>query len=167
MTSKNRPEWFDFCRNANRIAVIGISASGKTILSQHLSKKLNLPVFHMDSLYWQPNWQEVPESVWRAKEVNIIRQDQWIVEGYISKTSLDRLMQADAIIYKDINGLSACVNGLKRWLKHRNMPRNELPNCPEPFDLRRFKTMLFREERTEIEDLLLNANVDQKVLRIK
>ncbi|TOH24481.1 AAA family ATPase, partial [Vibrio parahaemolyticus] len=37
-----------------RIAVIGSGGSGKSTFSALLGKKLNLPVHHLDQLYWKP-----------------------------------------------------------------------------------------------------------------
>lgn len=42
--------------NMNRIIVIGSSGSGKSTLSRKLSKSLDLPVYHLDALFWKPNW---------------------------------------------------------------------------------------------------------------
>lgn len=44
-------------RNVNQIAVIGDSGTGKTTLSKNLSKKLNLPVYHIDGIHHLENWQ--------------------------------------------------------------------------------------------------------------
>lgn len=44
--------------NVNRICVIGGSGNGKTVLTNNLGRKLNLPVFHIDSVNFFPNWVE-------------------------------------------------------------------------------------------------------------
>ena len=44
--------------NDNRICVIGGSGNGKTVLTNNLGRKLNLPVFHIDSVNFFPNWVE-------------------------------------------------------------------------------------------------------------
>ena len=40
----------------NKIIVIGSSGSGKSTLSKQLSNILDIPVYHLDALFWKPNW---------------------------------------------------------------------------------------------------------------
>ena len=148
----------------DKIAIIGISGSGKSTYARQLSKELNLPLYHMDSLYWHAGWKEVSEDVWLEQEADIIAKDKWIVEGYICAKSIERLRQADQIIYLDKSGVRCCWNGIKRWWKHRKTPRPELPESPDKLDFKMLKTMLFRDERKEIEEVLSEFNSSYKRL---
>ena len=47
-----------------RIAVIGSGGSGKSTFSALLGTELNLPVHHLDQLYWKPNWVKTPKDDW-------------------------------------------------------------------------------------------------------
>lgn len=40
----------------NKIIIIGSSGSGKSTLSRQLSNILDIPVYHLDALFWKPNW---------------------------------------------------------------------------------------------------------------
>lgn len=40
-----------------RISVIGGSGTGKTTLSDNLSKVLNIPVYHLDGIHYLENWK--------------------------------------------------------------------------------------------------------------
>ena len=40
----------------SKIIVIGSSGSGKSTLSRELSNILEIPVYHLDKLFWKPNW---------------------------------------------------------------------------------------------------------------
>jgi adenylate kinase family enzyme len=39
-----------------KIIVIGSSGSGKSTFSRKLSRAMNIPVYHLDALFWKPNW---------------------------------------------------------------------------------------------------------------
>jgi adenylate kinase family enzyme len=39
-----------------KILVLGAPGSGKTFCALELSKKLNIPVYHLDSYYYKSNW---------------------------------------------------------------------------------------------------------------
>jgi len=46
----------------NKIAVIGSGGSGKSTFSRKLGNILNLPVYHLDTVYWNPGWIETPKD---------------------------------------------------------------------------------------------------------
>ena len=59
----------------NRISIVGGSGSGKSTLCNILSKELNLPAIHLDSLNYKPNWVELDKNDY------LIRKGE--VENYI------------------------------------------------------------------------------------
>jgi len=151
----------------SRIAVLGISGSGKTTFAQKLGEKMQLPVYHMDQLFWGPSWQETPADEWKQQEKVILNKDQWILEGYIDETCPDRMARADLIIYLDFSGWVCALNGLKRWWRYRFEPRPEMAEgCTEKLDLRYLWVMLARKERSAIEEAIKTAN-HQNVIRLR
>jgi hypothetical protein len=84
-----------------RIAVIGISGSGKTTFARKLAKAFNLPLYHADSIEWAPNWQVRAESeIFRTYE-SWIGHSEWLIEGWIDPQRADRLSAADLVIDLD------------------------------------------------------------------
>lgn len=151
----------------NRIAIIGISASGKSVFARELASKTGLPLIHMDQFFWKGNWQEVPEPEYLKKHQEIIQQDKWIIEGYIEENMAERLKRADLIIYLDYSGLVSALRLIRRWLKHRNQARPELPKeALEEFKHGTFWKVLQRKERERIEQALVLAG-NPKVIRLK
>lgn len=45
-----------------KIVLIGSGGSGKFTLARQLSEKLNINVYHLDSLLWRPNWESVSKK---------------------------------------------------------------------------------------------------------
>ncbi len=153
--------------NINRIAIIGISASGKSIFARELATKTGLPLIHMDQLFWKGNWEEVPEAEYLKKHQEIIHQDRWIIEGYVEESMAERLKRADLIIYLDYSGLVSAFRLFRRWLSHRNEARPELPKgALETFKNETFWKVLRRKERIRIENTLALAR-NPSVIRIK
>ena len=41
-----------------KIVIPGNSGAGKTTLALQLQQKLNLPLYHLEQLWWLPGWKE-------------------------------------------------------------------------------------------------------------
>lgn len=151
----------------NRIAIIGISASGKSVFTRELASKIGLPLVHMDQLFWKGNWQEIPEAEYLKKHQEVIQQEKWIIEGYIEENMADRLKRADLILYLDYPGWLCALRLIWRWLKHRRAARPELPKeALESLKNKTFWKVLRRKERERIEQALILAG-NPKAIRLK
>ncbi|MCE9585369.1 AAA family ATPase [Candidatus Nomurabacteria bacterium] len=87
----------------DRITIFGVSGSGKSTLANELGKKLDLPVVHLDKLYWTKDWKEVYSTKMEFKNAvePFVKQDKWIIDGNYKKTLPSRLERADVIIFFD------------------------------------------------------------------
>lgn len=151
----------------HRIAIIGISASGKSVFGRKLAEKTGLPLIHMDQIFWKGNWEAVPQSEYLKRHQEIIQENQWIIEGYVNESMADRLKRADQIIYLDYPGWLCTLRLIWRWLMHRKQARPELPKeALENLKYETFLKVLNRKERIRIEKSLELAG-NQNVVRIK
>jgi adenylate kinase family enzyme len=57
-----------------RIIIIGSGGAGKSTLAKRLGEISNLPVLHLDKLYWQPNWQEPNKTDWENKVSELLKK---------------------------------------------------------------------------------------------
>jgi adenylate kinase family enzyme len=66
-----------------RIAILGNSGSGKSVLAKRLSAGASVPVLDLDTIVWEPNLIAVPRPEARALEdlEKICAGDRWIIEG--------------------------------------------------------------------------------------
>ena len=143
----------------DRIAVIGISGSGKSALARVLAAESGLPLFHMDALFWRGAWEAVPEAEYLAAHARLVARDRWIIEGYVDAAMAARLQAADRIIDLDPPGWVCAARVIRRWWTHRVRARPELPpEARERLSLAFLWTVLTRAERPAIEAAL--AGVD-------
>jgi adenylate kinase family enzyme len=42
----------------DRVVVLGIPGSGKSTISRFLGDHFGIPVLHLDTIFWLPNWQK-------------------------------------------------------------------------------------------------------------
>lgn len=82
-----------------RIAVIGCGGAGKTTLSRELGEILKLPVYHLDSFFWNPGWVPTPPEEWRRIQEELVSRDEWIMDGDYGGTLDIRFGRADTIIF--------------------------------------------------------------------
>lgn len=119
-----------------RVLVIGPCGAGKSTLSAELGQRLNLPVFHMDQLNWNPGWVESSKDIIRDKLAAIIATDRWLIDGTYGGTLGERLACADTVVYLDYP-IRLCVARLfRRIWTYRGRTRPDMTEgCPERFDL--------------------------------
>lgn len=115
-----------------KVAIIGSCGAGKSTLAVNLGKKLNLPVIHLDSYYWQSGWQETNVLQWRQINQELIKGNSWIIDGNYGSTLDVRLAAADTIIWLDFNRYLCLGRVFQRYLKYLGKTRPDMAaNCPE------------------------------------
>lgn len=145
-----------------RIAVIGISASGKSTFARALGTKLGLPVRHGDELDWLPNWGVRPQDNLNAMHAGWLGERRWIIEGWIDKDRVARLNEADLVVDLDF---SRCVCtwriAMRQWHRVR---RAEMPaGCIDRFEPKVFLWVFGKMERPSIDAALAAAKIKSYV----
>lgn len=123
-----------------KVIIIGSSGSGKSTLSRELAHILKLPLYHLDQLFWRPNWEEVPREEQHQLLEEWVGRKEWIIDGNFGATLDRRLQEADTVILLDFHRLICTTRALKRVLTYRNRVRPDMAEgCEERFDLEFFK----------------------------
>ncbi|BAZ43015.1 topology modulation protein [Chondrocystis sp. NIES-4102] len=118
-----------------RIVIIGCCGAGKSTLAKILGEKLDLPVIHLDTYYWQPGWQETEENDWLTIQQELIKNSCWIIDGNYINTMDIRLAVADTIIWLDFNRYLCLWRVLKRYLQYSGKTRPDMATgCLERFN---------------------------------
>lgn len=149
-----------------KIVIVGVSASGKSTFAKKISAKTELPLFLMDAIMWNPGWKYIGDEKTLRELEKISLQDKWIIEGYINKEALTFIFdRADTIIYLDYPPRVAAVRYIKRWLKHRKVPRPELEGSPEEFDFKFFKLVWNKGEAISLNKFLSEIKDPHKLIK--
>ncbi len=115
-----------------RILIIGSPGAGKSTLARQLASRKNLPVIHLDQLYWQPGWREPEKQAWRAKLEQVLQEKAWIMDGHFGATLEMRLAAADTVILLDLPRRVCIWRILKRLMQTRGSVRKDMAaGCPE------------------------------------
>ncbi len=118
-----------------RILIIGCGGAGKSTLARQLGQKMNLPVVHLDKLFWKPGWEESSDEEIDEKIFRELEKPQWIMDGNFGRTLPRRLEYCDTVIWLDYPRLTCFLGVLKRVITTYGTVRPDMgEGCPERFD---------------------------------
>lgn len=98
-----------------RILIIGCPGSGKSTLSRVLSKKLDLPILHLDRIFHIDNTHQISRDELRVKIQEFVEgHDYFIIDGNYTATLSFRMQYADTIIFLDFPTETCLTNIIER-----------------------------------------------------
>jgi adenylate kinase family enzyme len=106
-----------------RIVIIGWPASGKSAFSETLASLLNIPVYHLDALYWKPGHVRTENAEWVKVQNMLVSGESWVVEGNFQTTLDIRLAASDSVIFFDMHVFTCLRNAVFRMIKHYGRAR--------------------------------------------
>ena len=111
-----------------KITICGVTASGKTTLANKISTLLDIPVYHMDRIFWKDNGVFASQTEGIEEVSKIFKEPHWIIEGSMprSKTFDMRLSEADTIIFYDLPLLLILWRQTKRFFTYYNKVRPDM-----------------------------------------
>ncbi|MFC0302198.1 DNA topology modulation protein [Virgibacillus soli] len=153
-----------------KIILIGSGGAGKSTLARQLGAKLGLNVYHLDALFWQPNWVGLPRNEQIEIQNELVKNEAWIIDGNYGGTMDIRLHAADTIIFLDIHRAICVYRALKRMVKYRNQTRPDMgEGCEERIDLGFLKWIWNypKEKRPEILKKLELLSNEKQIIILK
>ena len=152
-----------------RILIIGCGGAGKSTLARQLGEKLGLPVVHLDSIFWLPNWVERNRDEFDGLVRQELMKQRWIMDGNYNRTLPERVKYCDTIIYLDFSRMACLLGVLKRIITTYGTVRPDMgADCPERFDLEFLKWVWnFNQNKRESYYRLLNETEGVNTIVLK
>ena len=149
-----------------KILIIGSPGSGKSTFGKYLSEKLNIPLVHLDKLFWKEGWTERDRDEFDSLLLKELKKDNWIIDGNYARTLDLRLKYADMVIFFDYNRFLCLWRVLKRVITNYGKVRIDMSDgCRERFDweFMKYVYMFNDKQRADIYKKL-STNPDIKVI---
>ncbi|WP_225742936.1 hypothetical protein [Marinilactibacillus sp. Marseille-P9653] len=135
-----------------RVTIVGPSGSGKSTLAKQLGEAFELPVFHIDQLFFDPGWVEKSKEKLMGEVNGILDENEcWIIEGNYGITLPSRLSKSTHVFFLDYPRRIYAHRVLKRLIRTYGKVREDMaPGCPERIDLPFLKYVWnFKTQRRE------------------
>lgn len=146
-----------------RINVTGNAGSGKTTLAKQLGLVLNVPVFSLDSVVWQPGWLKTPPEERANAERKLVAPSDWVIDG----VSPFVRAHADLVIFLDVPWPICALRAVARTCRYFKGTRPELPPpCPEINVLPRLLRLIHRFPRRVAPQLREEARLAPERFRL-
>lgn len=109
-----------------KVLVIGSGGSGKSTFAARLGERTGLPVIHLDSLFWHAGWQETPREEWAARVDELLKGDEWIMDGNYGGTMERRLAACDTVVFLDLPRTLCLWRVVARSMRYRGRTRPDM-----------------------------------------
>jgi adenylate kinase family enzyme len=139
---------------------MGAPGSGKSTLARTIGATLQIPVVHLDALYWSPGWKVTAPEIFNARVAEAAAGDIWVMEGAYFTTLDLRLPRATTLIWLDLPRRVYFRRALWRSLSNYGRPRPDVgPGNHERFELAFFREWVWTYPSRRPDQLKLMAEL--------
>jgi len=102
----------------NRVAIVGSGGSGKSHLARELGRILDAPVTHLDAVYFDDEWNPLPQDKFEAAQRELVARPRWVIDGNYNSTLQVRLAACDTVVMMDVPTWMALWGIVSRQVRH-------------------------------------------------
>ena len=113
------------------IVIMGPPGSGKSTLARRFGARHDLPVFHLDHVYWRPGWLPASPEAFSAEVERLADLPAWVMDGNYGATLAPRLARADTVVFLDLPPRTYLPRVLRRALVGAIVGRTQASGCRE------------------------------------
>ena len=113
-----------------RVLVIGCSGAGKSTFAKRLHGIVGLPLIHLDLIWHRADRTVISREEFDARLSEILKGDEWIIDGDYGRTLETRLARCDCVYFLDYP-LEVCLSGVEARI---GQPRSDMPWVEQDFD---------------------------------
>ncbi len=134
-----------------KIEICGYSGAGKSMLAKELGNLYNIPVLHLDSINFEPNWVERDRTLLEEDIRKFMNDNEsWVIDGSYFDRVKERYSEADYIIVMNFSRLKSLRRILKRNKTYKGIKRDDLAEgCDERFSLSFILWAMFGSRKKE------------------
>ncbi len=98
---------------------MGCGGSGKTVVGRRLAELINAPLTHLDGVYYDADWNPLPQEKFAALQEELVARPRWVIDGNYASTLPIRLKRADTVVFLDIPPIICLLGILQRRWRYR------------------------------------------------
>ncbi len=126
-----------------KIIVIGCPGAGKSTFARRLRDKLGIELFYLDRIYHRADRTTISRDEFDAVLTEIMKNEQWIIDGNYQRTIPLRLKNCDTVFLLDFP-LETCISGAENRV---GIQREEMPWVENELDPALKETILDFSEK--------------------
>ena len=93
-----------------KIIIIGCPGSGKTTFAEKLNQCTGVPLFYLDAIWHKPDRTHISREEYDKRLAEIMKLDEWIIDGNYSRTVEVRIKICDTVFMFDLP-TEMCIEG--------------------------------------------------------
>ena len=135
-----------------KVLILGCPGAGKSTFARKLRDKTGLPLYYLDMIWHKPDRTTITKQEFDAKLSEIIKQEEWIIDGNYGRTLEMRFEECDTVFFLDLP-TNVCLAGAEGRIgsEREDMPWQEEELSAE---FRDFIINFSRDEIPEINEML-------------
>ncbi|MBQ4110059.1 MAG: AAA family ATPase [Clostridia bacterium] len=106
-----------------KVIIIGCPGSGKSTFGRKLKRITDLPLYHLDMMYWNQDKTTVSKEIFIERLEKTMNNSQWIIDGNYGSSMEMRLKECDTVFFLDYP-TEVCIEGIET---RKGNPRSDMP----------------------------------------